>query len=212
MDDVYVHPTALVETESVGPGTRIWAAAHLLAGSVVGANCNICDSVFIEGGARVGDDVTVKNGTMLFQGVSVGDGVFIGPGVIFTNDRMPRSPRNQAAQHRYQDESWLESTVVERGASIGARAVVTPGTTIHQYATVAAGAVVVDDVPRHALVVGVPAKTTGWVCYCGLKLAGTSEASDSHLDQCSCGQRYQLTEGGPRFEAQGAGTPQETRR
>lgn len=195
MQEVFVHPTAMVETDSIGRGTRVWAGAHILAGASVGADCNICDLVFIEGGASVGDDVTVKNGAMIFKGVTIEHGVFIGPGVVFTNDRLPRSPRSSAAADRYRDDSWLETTVVQVGASIGARAVITPGVTIAAHATVAAGAVVVADVASHALVVGVPARPAGWVCFCGLKLAHGAE-----VNKCDCGRGYRLTDQGPRFD------------
>ena len=85
-----VHPAALCETDQVGPRTRIWAFAHLLPGAVVGADCNICDHVFIEGGARLGDRVTVKNACLIWDGVEIGDEVFVGPRVTFTNDLRPR--------------------------------------------------------------------------------------------------------------------------
>src|ERR1700733_9742018 len=91
MHDVFVHERGLCETEEVGPGTRIWAFAHVLAGARLGADCNICDGVFVEGGVVVGDRVTVKCGVQLWQGVELEDDVFVGPNATFTNDRFPRS-------------------------------------------------------------------------------------------------------------------------
>lgn len=167
---VFVHPTALVETEEIGQGTRIWAFAHIMPGSVVGENCNIGDHSFIEGGARIGHNVTIKNGNMIWEGVALEDGVFVGPNVSFTNDPYPRSARLPEAEGRYGDRSWLTTTLVRRGASLGAAAVILAGVTIGEFATVGAGAVVTHDVPAHALVVGNPARMVGWVCQCGLRV------------------------------------------
>jgi acetyltransferase-like isoleucine patch superfamily enzyme len=136
----------------------------------------IGDHAFLETGARIGDRVTIKNQVMVWDGVEVGDEVFVGPGVCFTNDRAPRSPRMQLPPiaRRYRDQQgWLATTRVEHGASLGARAVILAGVTIGAYAMVAAGAVVTRDVPAHALVKGVPAKQQGWVCRCGARLSAT---------------------------------------
>lgn len=171
MTEPFIHPAAIVETDAIGSGTRVWAGAHVMADATIGADCNVCDLAFVEGGATVGDGVTIKNGAMLFEGVTVEDGVFIGPGVVFTNDQYPRSPRCPDVGPRYADKSWLVTTTVCYGASIGARAVVLPGVTIGRFATVAAGSVVTADVADHTLVVGVPAKPVGQVCRCGLPLA-----------------------------------------
>jgi UDP-2-acetamido-3-amino-2,3-dideoxy-glucuronate N-acetyltransferase len=170
---IFVHPRALCESEEVGPGTRIWAFAHVMKGAVVGRDCNIGDHAFIEAGARIGDRVTVKNQAMVWDGVELGDDVFIGPGVSFTNDLFPRSPRTPlpAVAARYRDRvGWLARTLVEKGASIGARCVVLPNITIGAYAMVGAGAVVARDVPSHALMVGAPAQRASWVCRCGGRL------------------------------------------
>ncbi len=91
----YVHPQALCEAV-VGAGTRVWAFAHVMSGAIVGTECNIGEHAFIESGARIGDRVTVKNGAMVFYGVTIADEVFVGPDVVFTNDRTPRSPRVRA--------------------------------------------------------------------------------------------------------------------
>ncbi len=161
-ESVFVHANALVETDQVGPGTRIWAFAHVLPGAVVGAECNVCDHTFIEGGATLGDRVTVKCGIYIWDGVTCEDDVFLGPNVVFTNDLMPRS-RRQPDQY--------EPTLVRRGASIGANATVIAGTTIGEYAMVGAGAVITRDVAAYALVYGNPARQHGWVSAAGQKLA-----------------------------------------
>lgn len=171
MKDVFIHPTALVETTTIGRGTRIWAYAHVLAGAEVGENCNIGDHCFIEGGARVGNNVTLKNGNMVWEGVTLEDDVFVGPHVFFTNDRYPRSPRMPASRRRYADKrNWLVSTLVCRGATLGAGAVLLPGITVGSFALVAAGAVVTRPVSPYSVVMGNPARPVGWVCECGRPL------------------------------------------
>jgi acetyltransferase-like isoleucine patch superfamily enzyme len=165
---VRVHPLGLCESDDVGPGTRIWAWAHVLAGARVGADCNVCDHAYVEGGARLGDRVTVKNAVLVFDGVDVGDDVFLGPGVVFTNDLRPRA-------HVKKGPDALLPTVVEDGVTLGAGVVVVCGTRIGRHAFVAAGAVVTRDVPAHAFVAGNPARVRGWVCACGERLGDDLE-------------------------------------
>lgn len=168
---VYVHPTAIVESRSIGARTRIWAFAHVLAGATIGSDCNIGNHAFVEGGATLGNNVTLKNNVCVWEGVVIEDDVFVGPGVSFTNDRYPRSPRMVEAGGRYSNKAnWLLRTIVERGCSIGANTTLTPGVTLGRYSLIAAGAVVTQDVPRHALMVGSPARRRGYVCRCGQKL------------------------------------------
>lgn len=184
MDGVFVHPTALVETERVGSGTRIWAFAHVMKDVSIGANCNIGDQSFIESGAVVGNNVTVKNGNMIWDGITLEDGVFVGPHVFFANDRYPRSPRLPQADRRYANREWLLPTRVRAGASLGAGAVILPGVTIGEFAMVGAGAVVSQDVPAYALVFGNPARLRGWVCQCGKPLSfqdGSATCDCCHL-------------------------------
>lgn len=174
-DAPMVHAQALCETAAVGPRTRIWAFVHVLDGANIGSDCNICDHAFIEGRVRVGDRVTVKNGVQLFDGVVVEDDVFLGPNCIFTNDLTPRAAVKKPAES-------LLSTLVQRGATIGANATIVCGVTIGAHAFVGAGAVVTSSVPRHALVVGNPARQLGWMCRCGSRLDGEL--------RCSCGAAY----------------------
>src|ERR1700755_904169 len=137
----FIHERALVESDSIGAGTRIWAFAHIMAGAVIGADCNICDHTYIEGDVVIGDRVTVKSGVFRWDGLRVEDDVFIGPQATFTNDLMPRS--RQPFQ--------LRETTLSRAPSIGAGAVILPGVTIGQRAMVGAGAVVTKDVPADAV-------------------------------------------------------------
>src|SRR5512146_3057238 len=151
MSDVFVHPLAIVESDDIGPGTRIWAFSHVMRGASIGANCNVGEHSFIEAGAAIGDNVTIKNGNLIWEGVTIEDGVFVGPNVLFTNDLYPRSPRLPQARDRYQDHGWLVPTRVQHGASLGAGAVIVAGVTIGEFALVGAGAVVTQDIPAHAL-------------------------------------------------------------
>ncbi len=168
MTTTFVHPLAHVESSHVGTGCRIWPFTHVMAGARLGARCNVGSHTFIESGAVVGDDVTIKNGCLIWDGVTLERGVFVGPGVVFTNDLYPRSRRLPEAARRYRRRStWLVRTTVERGATLGAGAVILAGVTVGAYAAVAAGAVVTRDVAPHALVVGNPARPHGWVCRCG---------------------------------------------
>lgn len=153
-EGVFCHPAAIVESERVGSGTRIWAFAHILPGAVIGRDCNVCDHVFIENDVIVGDRVTVKCGVQLWDGVTLEDDVFVGPNATFTNDAYPRS-------RQYLDR--FLRTVVRCGASIGANATVLPGLTIGRGAMIGAGAVVTGDVPANAIIIGNPGAITGYV-------------------------------------------------
>jgi acetyltransferase-like isoleucine patch superfamily enzyme len=180
-DAPMVHTRALCETTAVGPRTRIWAFAHILDGASIGSDCNICDHAFIEGRVQVGDRVTVKNGVQLFDGVVVEDDVFLGPNCIFTNDLTPRAEIKKTGES-------LSSTLVQRGATIGANATIVCGVTIGRYAFVGAGAVVTRSVSAHALLVGNPARQLGWMCRCGSRL-------NSGL-RCGCGAVYREEQDG----------------
>lgn len=153
-ENYFVHSHAICESKDIGKDTRIWAFAHVLAKAKIGANCNICDHVFIENDVVIGDRVTVKCGVQLWDGVAVEDDVFIGPNVTFTNDLFPRS--------KVYPEKF-DRTIIRKGASLGANATILPGITIDINAMVGAGAVVTKSVPPNAIVVGNPAKIIGYV-------------------------------------------------
>jgi acetyltransferase-like isoleucine patch superfamily enzyme len=201
MNDVFVHRTALVETEDVGKGTHVWAYAHVLEGAHIGKNCNIGDHCFVESNVVVGDNVTLKNGNMLWEGVTIQDGVFVGPHVFFANDLYPRSPRLEQAHRRYSGRTWLLPTLVKQGASLGAGAILLPGITIGEYAMVGAGAVVTKDVSPYALVRGNPARASGWVCQCGQPLefcTGSSVCAACGLTFHQNGSSVKLADCGKR--------------
>jgi len=151
---IFIHKTADVHTEEIGHGTRVWQFVVLAAGVTIGENCNICSHCFVEEGVRIGNGVTIKSGVQLWTGVVIADDVFIGPNVTFCNDNFPRS--GQRKKH-------FEATIIETGASIGAGAVILPGITIGRGSMISAGAVVTKSVPANAIVIGNPARISGYV-------------------------------------------------
>lgn len=148
-DEPFIHPNALCESREVGARTRVWAFAHVLPQARIGAECNICDHVFIENDVVVGDRVTIKCGVQLWDGIRLEDDVFIGPNATFTNDIYPRSKAYPMT---------FPITVVEQGASIGANATILPGVRIGARAMIGAGAVVTRDVAPDSVMVGNPAR------------------------------------------------------
>ena len=146
----FVHEHALVECrENIGERTRVWAFVHVLAKAKIGADCNICDHVFIENDVIIGDRVTIKCGVQIWDGITLEDDVFIGPNATFANDKFPRS--------KVYPQSFLK-TIVKKGASIGANATILGGVVIGAGAMIGAGTVVTKDVLPNALMVGNPAR------------------------------------------------------
>lgn len=175
----FIHPSAIVETDRIGEGTRVWAFVHILNGAVIGRNCNICDMCFIENDVIIGDNVTVKCGVHLWNGLRLADNVFLGPNVALTNDMRPRSKRY--------GETLV--TQIQKGASIGANATLLPGIEIGRYAFVGAGSVVTRSVPDHALIFGNPARLRGYVCCC----AGVLSFRGRQGRCQDCGKTYRRT-------------------
>ena len=196
-----IHPSADVSPQAeIGEGASIWHQAQVREGAVVGPGCIIGKGVYVGAGVHVGRNCKVQNYSCLYEGVTLDDGVFIGPAVVFTNDKYPRAINPDGSLKAGED--WeLGRTLVKYGAAVGSRTVVVTGVTIGRWALVAAGATVTKDVPDHALVVGAPAKHVGWACVCARPL-------DEALRCPGCGRRYEPVASGLALvtEPGGAGT------
>lgn len=170
---VRVHPTAIVdEGAQIGDDTRIWHWVHVCAGARIGAQCSLGQNVFIGNRVVIGDNVKIQNNVSVYDEVELEDDVFCGPSAVFTNVVNPRSHVSRKSEYR--------STLVKRGASLGANCTIVCGVTVGEFSFVGAGAVVTSDIPPYALVVGVPARRIGWVSKYGeqltLPLEGDGEA------------------------------------
>lgn len=158
MTDYFVHESAYVDEGAViGAGTKIWHFSHIMSKATIGEKCSFGQNVLVSNNVTVGNGCKVQNNVAIYEGVILEDYVFCGPSMVFTNIKTPRSeyPRNTSADYG--------DTLVKRGASIGANATIVCGTTLHECAFVAAGAVVTKDVPAYGMVAGVPAKLIGWM-------------------------------------------------
>jgi UDP-2-acetamido-3-amino-2,3-dideoxy-glucuronate N-acetyltransferase len=168
------HPTAIVDRGAhVGTGTRIWHFSHVMRGAFVGERCMLGQNVFVAATARIGDGCRIQNNVSVYDGVELGPSVFVGPSAVFTNVRNPRAGIDR--------HGAFQRTLVGTGATIGANATIMCGVSIGEYALVGAGAVVTSDVPAHAVVVGVPARRSGWICRCGERRGSAKE-----IRQCGC--------------------------
>lgn len=160
---VFVHESAYVDSpNTIGAGTKIWHFSHILPHCVIGENCIIGQNVAIGPEVKIGNHCKVQNNVSLYKGVELEDGVFCGPSCVFTNVNNPRAEIERKSEFR--------KTLVKRGATIGANATIICGKTLGAYCFIGAGAVVADDVPDYALVVGVPAKRIGWMSRAGVRL------------------------------------------
>ncbi|MBR4578617.1 MAG: N-acetyltransferase [Oscillospiraceae bacterium] len=183
MSDYFVHETSIVDPEvSIGAGTKIWYFCHIQSGAVIGENCSLGQNVNISNNVRMGNGCKLQNNVSLYEGVELENDVFCGPSCVFTNDLTPRAkyPKGHAA---------YKKTLIREGASIGANATVVCGHTVGRWAMIGAGAVVTTDVPDHALMLGVPARLSGWSCECGTLLG-------EELRCPVCGRRYRKAENG----------------
>lgn len=187
-----VHPTAAIDDGvAIGENTKVWHFSHVLTGSKIGANCSLGQNVVVGPNVTIGDGCRIQNNVSVYDGVTLEDDVFCGPSMVFTNVTNPRAFVSR------KDE--FASTLVRRGATIGANATIVCGTTIGEYALVGAGAVVTSDVPAHALMLGVPARRAGWVSKEG-------EVLDDDLVCPRRGERYEVVDGRLRpVESQGDG-------
>ncbi|MBP7272632.1 MAG: N-acetyltransferase [Saprospiraceae bacterium] len=159
----FAHPSSyLDEGCDIGSGTKIWHFCHIMSGAVIGKNCNIGQNVMIASQVKIGNNVKIQNNVSIYTGVVCEDDVFLGPSMVFTNVINPRSEVNRK-------EEYLP-TLVKKGATIGANASIVCGNVIGQYAFIGAGAVITKNVKDYALMVGNPARQTGWISEYGVKL------------------------------------------
>lgn len=157
------HPTAVIDEGcEIGKGTKIWHFSHIMSKCKIGENCNLGQNVVVSPEVVLGNNVKVQNNVSIYTGVICEDDVFLGPSMVFTNVVNPRSAVNRRGQYA--------KTIVKRGASIGANATIVCGNDIGKFAFIGAGAVVTKNVPDYALVIGNPARQTGWMSEYGHKL------------------------------------------
>lgn len=185
--DPIIHKTAEVSANAkIGNGTKVWQNAQITDGSEIGENCVIGHNCAVFG-AKIGNGVKLESNIDLWRGVTLEDFVFVGPSAVFTNDLNPRAkyPKKDFPQYG----KW-QPTLVKEGATIGANATIVCGVTIGKWAFVGAGAVVAGDTPDYALVIGIPARISGWACKCNNKLAFDNERATCHIR----GRKYSKSE------------------
>lgn len=182
MSSFFSHPSAIIDDNVIiGEGTKIWHFSHIMSGSVIGPNCNLGQNVVVSPKVVLGKNVRVQNNVSIYEGVICEDDVFLGPSMVFTNVFNPRSAVSR--KHEYMQ------TLVKKGASIGANATIVCGNEIGEYAFIGAGAVVTKPVPAYALVIGNPARQTGWMSEFGHKLSFDKEGKAVCPES---GQQYEL--------------------
>jgi UDP-2-acetamido-3-amino-2,3-dideoxy-glucuronate N-acetyltransferase len=183
MPDYFVHESSYIdEGAEIGSGTKIWHFCHVMSRARIGERCNIGQNVLVSPDVTIGNNVKIQNNVSLYTGVIVEDDVFLGPSMVFTNVINPRS-------HVSRKNEYM-TTLVRKGASIGANATIVCGVTLGCYSFVGAGSVVTRDVPDYALVYGSPARVRGWMCQCGEQLTFTDqEGTESAICQ-NCGDTY----------------------
>jgi UDP-2-acetamido-3-amino-2,3-dideoxy-glucuronate N-acetyltransferase len=194
MTEAWVHQSAFVDDGAIiGADTKVWHFCHVMSGAIIGERCSLGQNVVVMNGTIIGNNVKIQNNVSIYEGVVLEDDVFCGPSMVFTNVINPRSAVSRKHEYR--------RTLVQRGASIGANATVVCGATLGRFCFVGAGAVVTKDVPDYALVTGVPARRTGWMCECGAKLR--DEMMQLTCPECSRqytqrGEKVALIEAGER--------------
>jgi UDP-2-acetamido-3-amino-2,3-dideoxy-glucuronate N-acetyltransferase len=181
-EEFFVHSSSILDEGCIiGRGTKIWHFSHIMANCSIGDNCNLGQNVVISSKVVLGNNVKVQNNVSIYEGVICEDDVFLGPSMVFTNVINPRSAINR--------KSEFQTTLVKKGASIGANATIVCGNTIGEFAFIGAGAVVTKNVLAYALVVGNPARQVGWVSEYGHKLSFDREGYATCVES---GDRYRL--------------------
>jgi len=178
----FVHSSAFVDENcEIGEGTKIWHFSHVMSGAVLGNNCNLGQNVVVSPKVILGNNVRVQNNVSIYEGVICEDDVFLGPSMVLTNVINPRSAVSRKNEYK--------TTLIKRGASIGANATIVCGNSIGEFAFIGAGAVVTKDVPAYALIVGNPGRQKGWMSEFGHKLC----FNDHNVATCEeSGQEYIL--------------------
>lgn len=175
------HKTAEIEKGAkIGKGTKIWHHCQIKKSAKIGDNCTIGHNCFIGGGAVIGNNVKIQSNVDVWDKVCLEDYVFVGPSVVFTNDKNPRS------KYPKLKKDWFP-TLVKEGATIGANATIVCGVVVGKWSMTGAGTVIIKDVPEYALVVGNPGKVIGWICECGERL----EFSKNEIQCKECQRKYQ---------------------
>ena len=180
MSAFFAHESSVIDADvEIGDGTKIWHFCHVSEGARIGADVSMGQNVFVGRGVHVGNACRIQNNVSIYEGVTLEEGVFCGPSMVFTNADRPRAEFPLGREH-------FLKTLVQRGATLGANSTIVCGVTLGAYCFVGAGAVVTQDVPAHALMVGVPAKQRGWACMCGAAL----ELQGGHAHCDACGRSY----------------------
>lgn len=184
MNNIYIHESSFVgENAKIGDGTKIWQFCNIMDDSELGKNCSIGQNVFVESGVIVGNNVKIKNNISLYTGVICEDDVFLGPNCVFTNVLNPRSFIEKKGE--------FKTTLIKKGATIGANATIVCGNIIGEYALIGAGAVVTKNVPNYALIYGNPAQIKGYVCKCGEPLRAIQDGYQCDI----CKKKYHIENG-----------------
>jgi UDP-2-acetamido-3-amino-2,3-dideoxy-glucuronate N-acetyltransferase len=181
--DFFVHESSYVdEGAQIGAGTKIWHFCHVMDSAIIGESCNIGQNVFVAADVTIGNNVKIQNNVSLYTGVVVEDDVFLGPSMVLTNVINPRSHVSRKDEYK--------STLIKKGASVGANATIVCGVTLGRYCFIGAGSVVTRDVPDYALIYGNPGRVQGWMCQCGVRLEFEVIDGREQAVCTECGDKY----------------------
>lgn len=181
--DFFVHESSYVDDGAqIGVGTKIWHFCHVMGDAKIGERCNIGQNVFVAADVTIGNNVKIQNNVSLYTGVIVEDDVFLGPSMVLTNVINPRSHVSRKDEYK--------STLIKKGATIGANATIVSGISLGQYCFIGAGTVVTRTVPDYGLVYGNPGRVQGWMCQCGIRLEFEMVKRQEQARCAECGEQY----------------------